>query len=652
MAAHNAHLPVCGDVEGSSGHALGRRRFIKESLATGAALLGAGTLVACDTVRPGKADTIVTNGRIATLDKRQPFVSALAIKDRIIVATGSEQSVMAWRGPDTKIIDVDGRTVIPGINDSHTHFIRTGINYAYEVRWDGVPSLADALQMLRDQARRTPPPNWVQVLGGWSAYQFVEKRMPTLAEINAAAPDTPAYVLHLYDRAFVNRAGLRALGWGAKTPDPPGGYLERDASGNPTGLIVSTKTLLAVVFPTFKFPQVSLEDQIVSMRHFMREMNRFGVTSVNDAAGGGQAYPANYRSVMELAKQDQLTLRIAYTIFPQRPGREAEDFTQWVGQLKPGQGTDFFRLMGGGEVLVWSAVDPANFAYNYTSFPAIMEGQLTEVVKLIAAKGWPFRLHATYDESVVRILGVLEKVHREVPIDKLRWIIDHAETISPRSLERVAAMGGAIAIQNRMSLDGEAFLRKQGAAVAANAPPIEGMRKMGIPLAAGTDGTRATSYNPWIGLHWLITGKTLNGTKLNGDHNLVDRMEALRFYSAAGAWFTREERRKGTLEPGKLADLAVLSADYFAVPEDDIKKIEAMLTMVGGKVVYGAGRYAAFALPPLPISPDWLPIKHYGGYRQVVAAAGTVQAVQARGHTHPVIVGENGAWTFGCHCAI
>ena len=591
----------------------------------------------------------MSNGRIATLDPAAPFVESVAIRDGRIVATGSAAEIAAYRSPATLAIDAGGRTVIPGLNDSHTHFIRTGINYALELRWDGVPTLAEALRMLGEQARRTPPPFWVQVLGGFSAAQFVEKRLPTLAEINAAAPETPVYVLYLYDRALINAAGLRALGWDHAAPPVPGGYLERDAAGNLTGLLMSTTSLSAVVFATAKFATLSPAEQTLSTRYFMREMNRLGVTSVADAGGAGQNYPDNYASIMQLAKDDQLSLRIAYSLFAQRPGNELDDYTTWVDRIEPG-GSDDFRLLGAGEYLTWTSGDPACFAKEF--LPAQQpfdERRLTAVVRLIAAHGWLFRMHATYDETVVRILDVLENVDREIPLGGLRWIIDHAETISPHSLERVAKLGGGIAIQNRLSLDGEAFARRQGPARCADAPPIRRILDLGLPLAAGTDGTRATSYNPWIGVHWLITGRTLGGMQLGGPHNLLDRMTALRLYTTAGAYFTREENDKGTIAAGRLADLAILSADYFAIPDDEIKHLESVLTMVGGRVVHASGPFATLAPPPLPALADWLPIRHYEGYSRAAMIAPALGA--APDHVHRAVVGEDGIWEYGCGCA-
>lgn len=579
-------------------------------------------------------------------------MSELAVGGDTIIATGSEGDLRHLRGPNTKLIDAAGRTVIPGLNDSHTHFIRGGLTYSMEVRWDGLPSLADGLRMLREQARRTPAPHWVQVIGGWTWAQFAEKRYPTLDEINAATGDTPAMVMHLYDRAWLNRAALRVLGWDRVTPDMFGGTIDRDASGMPTGLVVATTSLASLVGVWLSIPRLSQEDQTISTRHFMREHNRLGITSVVDAGGGGQNYPDNYQSIAQLADDGLLTLRIGYTLFAQTPGKEIENYRDWAQLVKLGQGDDYFRMIGAGEYLTWSAGDSTNFNKDWGGQPAIMESQLAEVLKFVAGMRWPFRQHVTWDSSAQRILAVLEEVHREVPLTGLRWGFDHCEVLGPQSIERIAALGGSINIQNRLSTDGEAFLARQGAAAAADAPPIARIREMGIPLSAGTDANRAVSYNPWIGVHWLITGETLGGTKLNGERNLLDRTEALHMYTAAGAWISGNEERKGTLEAGRLADLVFLSSDYFSIGEDEIKDLESVLTMVGGKVVYAKGSYAELAPPPPPVARDWLPIKSYGGYQYQKRLGGPAanQGPARMGHSHPLIVGDQGIWSLDCGC--
>jgi predicted amidohydrolase YtcJ len=618
-----------------------RREFLKGGIGL-AALSGCGSLGVQE-----PADTLIVNGRVATLDPRKPNATAIAVKGERILAVGTDAELDGYRSMNTRVIDAGGRTVIPGLNDAHTHFIRGGLTYTNEVRWDGVPSLAEGMRRVREQARRTPPPHWVQVIGGWTWAQFEEKRFPTLDEINAATGDTPCMIMHLYDRAWLNRSAIRVLGWEKESPKLFGGYVERDAGGNATGLVMSTTSLASLVAVWLRVPRLSPEEQIVSTRHFMREHNRLGLTSVIDAGGGGQNFPDNYAAIAKLAADNQLTLRIGYELFAQAPGKELGNYQAWSKLVTLGQGNDYYRMIAAGEYISYAAGDTANFAKDWVvPPPGVMESQFTAITKYLVGLKWPFRQHTTFDSTASRVLNVLEEVNREVPLKGLRWGLEHCETMSPKTLERVAALGGSINIQNRMSLDGEAFLQKYGAQVAADAPPIKRIREMGIPLACGTDANRATSYNPWIGVHWLLTGKTLGGAKLQGDQNLLDRTEALRLYTAGGAWLSSEEDKKGTLQAGRLADLAILSADYFAIPVDEVKNLESTLTMVGGRVVYGAGPYASLDAAPLPSLPDWLPVRHYGGYHR--NAAGPVPAVAA--HRHPTIIAEGGNWSFECPC--
>ena len=559
-------------------------------------------------------DLLLLNGRIATQDDRQPFVTALAIKNGLIHATGDTQTIMTHKGPATRVIELNSRTVIPGLIDSHSHPIRGGLYYNLELRWDGVPSLSDAMRMLREQARRTPPNQWVRVIGGWSEFQFAEKRMPTLAELNAAAPDTPVFVLHLYASAMLNRAALRAVGYTRDTPDPPAGEIQRDKAGNPTGLLIARPNAFILYSTLAKGPKLPYEQQLNSTRQFMRELNRLGVTSVIDAGGGFQNYPQDYQVVTELHKSEQLSVRLAANLFTQRPKEELADFSNWVKTVKPGQGDDLYRINGGGEMLVYSAADFEDFLEPRPDMPASMEGDLTAVVRLLAQNRWPFRLHATYDETIERALTVYEAVNREVPFDGLHWIIDHAETISPRNIDRIRALGGGIAVQHRMAYQGETFIGRYGKAKAGESPPIKRMLAAGVPVGAGTDATRVASYNPFVSLYWLISGKTVGGTQVYASANRFERMQALRLWTAGSSWFSSEDGKKGALAPGQLADCAVLSADYFSIAEEEIKSLESVLTLVGGKPVYAAAEFKDLSPPPLPVSPEWSPVAAYGGY--------------------------------------
>ncbi len=561
-----------------------------------------------------KADLILYNGKIATQDPRRTFAAAVAIRDNRFLAVGTEKDVMAYRSDTTRVIDLNRRTVIPGINDTHTHLIRGGLNYNMELRWDGVPSLADALRMLKAQAERTPAPQWVRVIGGWSEFQFAERRMPTLDEINAVSQDVPVFILNLYNRAFLNRAALRALGFDRNSVDPPGSVIERDRNGDPTGLLIAQPNAAILYSAVARGPILGADDQLNSSRHYMREMNRLGITSVIDAGGGGQNFPDDYSIIQQLHDRNEMTVRVAYNLFTQNPGDERADFERWIALAQPGQGDDFYRLNGAGEMLVFSAADFEDFTEPRPDVADAMERDLSSVVRLLAENRWPFRLHATYNESITRFLNVFERVNREVPFTGLHWILDHAETISDRNIERVKALGGGIAIQHRMAYQGEYFIDRYGFEAASHTPPISKILKMGVPLAAGTDGTRVASYNPWVGLYWLVSGKTVGSTPLYPEANRLDRVEALNLYTAAAGWFSNQAGEKGAIAPGQLADLAVLSDDYFSVPEDDIKRLESVLTIVDGKPVYGAEEFGELSPPLPPVSPNWSPVIHYGGY--------------------------------------
>jgi predicted amidohydrolase YtcJ len=584
-------------------------------------------------------DLIIVNARISTLDRERPEAQAVAIRDGRFLKVGTEAEVRAAAAPDAQVIDAKGRRLIPGLIDSHIHVIRGGLNYNMELRWDGVPSLADAMQMLKVQVARTPSPQWVRVVGGFTEHQFAEKRLPTIEELNTAAPDTPVFILHLYDRALLNAAALRAVGYTKDTPDPPGGEIVRDARGNPTGLLLARPNATILYATLAKGPKLSPEYQKNSTRYFMRELNGLGVTSVLDAGGGFQNYPEDYAIIEELYREGQLTLRIAYNLFTQKPQEELKDFATWSTQVRPGQGDDLYRHNGAGEMLVYSAADFEDFRVERPEMPSNLEADLEPVVRLLAERRWPWRLHATYDETISRALDVFEKVARDVPFTGLNWMFDHCETISERSIERIAALGGGIAIQHRMAYQGEYFVDRYGAMAAEATPPIQKMMAAGIPLGAGTDATRVASYNPWVCLHWLVTGKSISGTTLYPEANRLDRETALRLWTAANAWFSSEMGKKGQIKAGQLADAALLTDDFLSVPDDDIINIRSTLTLLGGQVVHGSGDYQGLAPALPPVLPDWSPIAAFGGYapaqrKMLAATCGCSTACAVHGHDH------------------
>ncbi|HLA33109.1 MAG TPA: amidohydrolase [Pseudomonas sp.] len=660
-----------------------RRKFLgaASTLALGSVL---GRDAVAETLRTGEStvtdsapEIIFRNGQITTLDRANPAASAVAIKDGKFLAVGSDQEIMSLAGSGTRVVDLKRRSVLPGLFDNHTHVIRGGLNYNLELRWDGVRTLADAMDMLRRQVAITPAPQWVRVVGGFTEHQFAEKRLPTIAEINAVAPDTPVFLLHLYDRALLNGAALRAVGYTRDTPEPPGGQITRDANGNPTGLLLAKPNAMILYATLAKGPKLPFDYQVNSTRHFMRELNRLGVTGVIDAGGGFQNYPDDYAVIQKLADEGQMTVRLAYNLFTQKPKEEKEDFLKWTSSVKYKQGNDYFRHNGAGEMLVFSAADFEDFRQPRPDMPPEMEGELEDVVRILAQNRWPWRLHATYDETITRALDVFEKVNQDIPLQGINWFFDHAETISEKSIDRIAALGGGIAVQHRMAYQGEYFVERYGARAAEATPPVKRMLEKGVKVSAGTDATRVASYNPWVSLSWMATGKTVGGLGLYPRANLLDRETALRMWTENVAWFSNEEDKRGRIQAGQFADLIVPSKDYFTVPEDEISFLTSDLTVVGGRVVYGAGDFAPLDDNPLPPAmPDWSPTRTFKGYgawgepdgagrnslapmrAQAAASCGCASSCGLHGHDHarawassaPVSDTRSFFGALGCSC--
>ena len=614
-----------------------------------------------------EADLIIINAKITTLDRQNPTAEAVAIRDGRFLAVGSEAEVRA-AAPEARVINAKGRRLIPGLIDSHTHVIRGGLNYNMELRWDGVPSLSEAMRMLKTQVDRTPAPQWVRVVGGFTEHQFAEKRLPTIDELNAVAPDTPVFILHLYDRALLNAAALRVVGYTRDTPNPPGGEILRDSSGTPTGLLLARPNATILYATLAKGPKLDPDYAVNSTRHFMRELNGLGVTSVIDAGGGFQNYPDDYEVIESLHAAGQMTVRVSYNLFTQKPKEELADFAGWAKEVSPGQGDDTYRHNGAGEMLVYSAADFEDFRVERPELPPNMEADLEPVIRLLAENRWPWRLHATYDQTISRALDVFEKVNRDIPLQGIHWFFDHAETISDRSIDRIAALGGGIAVQHRMMYQGEYFIDRYGPKAAETTPPIKKMMAAGVPVGAGTDATRVASYNPWVSLSWLVTSTTLGGTRLYPVANRLDREAALRLWTVANTWFSNEEDKKGQIKTGQLADLALLSEDYFSIPEAEIVHLRSVLTMLGGKVVHGEGDFGPLA-PALPAPmPDWSPVAKFGGYYRAspskdsrvafAAACGCTNGCAVHGHDHAAALGARlptsdarSFWgAFGCGC--
>jgi len=562
----------------------------------------------------GIADLVLHNAKVTTLTLGGE-VTALAVAGERFIAAGEEAKVMQLVGPTTRVIDAGGRRVIPGLNDSHMHTIRGGLMYNLELRWDGVPSLAEGLDMIRRQALRTPDGQWVRVMGGWSPYQFSERRMPTVAELTNAAPSTPVLVLFGYSEVLLNRAGAKTLGL---SPADTTSDTDTYEIGEDGGVVRGNVAVYATIA---KLPNLTeLDDRVSSTEHFLRELNRFGLTSTVDAGESATVYPDDYQAIATLTERPGFPIRLSNFLFAQSRGGEIEFWKQTTATERPGVNramlSSGYVFEGAGEVLAWAAHDYENFLEPRPELTDAAIEQFTAVARLVASRQWPIRIHATYDETISRFLDVFETVFAEVGYTS-RWALDHAETISASNIARVKALGGGIAVQNRLSYSGEYFLARYGRDTAATVQPLHTMLDAGIPLGAGTDATRPASYNPWQSLYWMVTGKTIGGTQIASTDSRLSREEALRLYTLGSAWFSGEEDLKGNVAVDHYADFAILSDDYFSVPIDEVPAIESVLTVTGGDIVYAAAPFDDFAPPDLtPVSPAWSPVAEFGGYHR------------------------------------
>jgi len=515
--------------------------------------------------------------------------TAIAVRDGVIAAIGSDAEVDAWVGPDTTLVDADGRRIIPGLIDSHIHAVRAGLSYLDELDWTEVYSLDDALDSIRLAAASRPAGQWITVMGGWHPTQFSDlKRMPTSGELDAAAPGHPVFVHPLYghdDHAVLNAAGLAALGYDEQSPDPEAAVLGRRSDGSLDGTVRGLgfyqHMARVALTPT---PERAMQ----STRAFFQRLAALGLTGVVDAGGLGMA-PEKYRAIRGLWRRGGLPIRVRTNFGAVGRGTESAEVATWLSVLDPGLGDEMLSVLGVGEVLHFGCHDWEGM----TPFPieAAAHAELVQTLRSAATSGWPVTIHAILDTSVSSVLDAIEEVAAEHPIADLRWNICHAECISQGNLDRVKQLGLGLALQGRLSHKAGVAAERWGEDVVRHAPPLGDIARMGIPFGAGTDSTRGGSYNPWNSLWWFVTGRSLDdGPRRDAEHRL-DRAAALDAYTRGSAWFSFEDDRRGTLRVGAAADFAVLDEDYFTVPEDEIRGIGSDLTVAAGRVVHRAGPF-------------------------------------------------------------
>jgi hypothetical protein len=517
------------------------------------ALLAASLLHAQSAIAPSPA-TVLVNGKILTVDSKFSTAEAVLIRAGRIVTTGPSADLRQLAGEKARLIDLQGRTVIPGLIDSHMHAIRAALSFSTEVNWIGARSLAEALDRIREASHSMPPGAWLIVAGGWNVPQFQENRRPTQAELVAAAPQNPVYVQLGYGWAILTPKALDKLHIATDADLPAGGKLERDPEGKLTGGISGAQNAIIALFD--RLPVPTPEQEVEGTKKFFRELNRLGLTGVVDP-GGNNMTPESYQALFKVWRSGELTVRVAYSLCGITPGKEYDEYKSLTQMLPMGFGDDMLRFNGIGERITW--------AMNNNNQPTEAEREkYYEIAHWAAGRGMALTMHWPRNDSVGLLLDIFERVNKEVPIANLRWSIAHLNDASPQSLRRMRALGVGWTVQPGRSV-----------------PPVETAKELGVEVGAGTDAHRVASYNPFTALQQFLDGK-------------IPRGEALRLYTMGSAWFSHDEDQRGSLEAGKLADLAVLSKDYMTAPEEQIGGIESVLTMVGGKIIYASGPYAQF----------------------------------------------------------
>ena len=537
------------------------------------------------------AEKVFVNGKVVTVDSSFSVKEAFAIKNGRFVAVGTDSEVRRWIGRNTAVVNLGGRTVIPGLIDSHMHATVAGLSWSSELHWEAARSLAEGLKQIEAAAKDKPVGTWIVVGGGWAPTQFPEKRLPTRAELDAVAPKHPVYVQYLRQAAVLNSAGLAAVGIDRKVADPQGGRFERDpSSGEPTGVLQGVP---AWEFAYAKIPPPTLDQMRQGLRNYFRELNRLGLTSVGDLQTGGVTF-AQRRLLADMANRGELSLRLDYYIAPNDPGDELDQLRLAAEEVRQLPANDMFRFAGFGETLIRGTGD-GDVLSNPKGFTveAGAKEKLRNLLRFFAEAGYNFHLHSTQDNTARQLLTVIEEVNRDTPFSPQRIAFAHLEDATPETIARIKKLGGGVSVQDRLVLTGDYYMELWSQAKARNAPPLRTLIDSGVPLGAGSDALRSSNYSPMLCLWWLITGKSVAGTPIRDPGQNVTRLEALRMYTMGSAWFTFAERRKGSIEPGKLADLAVLNADYLTVPEDQIRSIESVLTMIGGRVVYAANGFSS-----------------------------------------------------------
>ena len=529
--------------------------------------------------KSGGPDIVLVNGRIATVDDQFRFVQALAITGERITAAGSNGDIRRLASPATRIIDLEGRTVIPGLIDNHSHWIRAAEHN--ELRFDGITSRRQALKLLADRVRATPPGEWIAVLGGWSEEQFLDEArgFPT-AEIDAIAPNHPVVLQSVYNHSYLNTAALRAAKIDESTPNPPNGMIEKDAGGRLTGVVRGAG---GVAFVAAKIPLKDRDAWLENTRRLVADLNSMGITAWMDAGGRGMS-ARHYEPYAELLRRGELNVRVYWTTIRQPATPEQVDkVVAEIPTLRPFQGNDMMNHVGFGESLYGPATTQLLRKTGNPQPAAI--AQAMRIVRALAERGIYLNAHVEMEDSINAFLDGYEKIAQDFPIRGLRWSYSHLDQVTNAQLDRMKRLGMTAQIHTRPLIQGVLMHRVHGER-AWEMPPFRRIQDSGILWGLGSDATAVTTSNPFYSLGFAVTGKMVGGHHVN--RSTVTREEALIAHTRSNAFIVFQESNLGSLTPGRYADLLVLDRDYFRVPADQIKDIRPLITMVNGRIVHDA----------------------------------------------------------------
>jgi len=520
-------------------------------------------------------DTVLTNGKIITVDDRFSIAQAIAIRGDRFVAVGSNQDIARLAGPSTRRIDLGGKAVIPGLIDAHAHLMRAAETWAIEARFDGIESRKQALDLVRAKAAALGPGQWVYNLGGWSFDQFADNRTPlTRAELDQAAPNNPVYLQFTRCCAFMNSRGTEAMGLaGMKEP-----WIERDAAGKPTGRI-NDPGLAQIASKIPRPPKETLSTNALAL---LRDLNRVGMTTAG-ISGCPQEATEFFR---ELEHKGELTFRFMCMVAAGSPttgvaADQVQRAAAQIAEIKLFQGDNYIDDVMYGETIALSD----NMLSPHTSYTPEQLTMWRTLATEVARAGLPLQQHVTISETFPAFLDQIEIINKQYPIRNLRWAFAHMDQVSANDLDRMKKLGMWAAVRAIEPVMGAIFNRVHGER-SIDMPPLRLIQDSGIKWGFHTDTTEVNQYRPFTTLWFAVTGKMLGGAVVN--RQTITREEALIAHTRSNSYFVMRENDLGSIQPGKLADLVVMDRDYLTIPADQIKDIKPVITMVGGKVAYDA----------------------------------------------------------------